>query len=124
MDHAMGEGEISAVSRAIGQLEGTIHALGEQIGTLTNSWLARDREADRGRSQMSDKISTLSSKVDLLTVTVDRLTPIVDASQAETLRASGVRGLLKVIWVGFIALIGAFGATAVNWWYASPKRDH
>lgn len=120
----MGEGEISAVSRAIGQLEGTIHALGEQIGSLTNVWLERDREASSSREKMYDKINNMTSKVELLSITVNRLTPIVDASQAETLRASGVRGLLKIIWVGFIALMGAFGATAVNWWYSTPKIHH
>lgn len=120
----MGEGEISEVSRSIGRLEGTIHALGEQIGTLTNIWMERDRAASVGRSQMYDKINNLASKVDLLGVTVERLTPIVDAGHDETLRASGVRGLLKIIWVGFIALMGAFGATAINWWYAAPKSHH
>lgn len=120
----MADGTISEVSEAIGQLRAVVSALGNQIGVLSQQWMQQDRAATEGRARLYDRIGELSLQVNTLAVTVQTMKPLVDAGEAARLRSSGVRYILRGMWVLFIALVSGFTAAAVNWFQRAPPPHH
>lgn len=120
----MADGEISEVSEAIGQLRASVGALADQIGSLVQQWGAQDREAARGRREMYGKLNQLSAEFSLLKMTVEQMKPLVDAGHAAALRASGVRNLIKALWLLLVALAGAAGTALFNLFYGGVKPPH
>jgi len=119
----MAEGDINNVSRALGQLEGVTRGLAEQIGNLTNQWLRKDDEATRGRQAMYQKIEDMSSRIGALELKVGDMKPLVEAGHTAALRASGVRYILRALWLALVALVGALGASVLNW-LTRPMPPH
>lgn len=118
----MADGEISQVSEAIGQLRATVTTLANQIGNLVQQWGENDREAIRGRRETHDKLNRLSVEFELLKMTVEQIKPLVDAGHAAALRASGIRHILKALWLTLVALVGASSAIVVNWINRTPPH--
>ena len=111
------------INGALGELRGTVTALANQIGSLVQQWGQQDRAASAGRREMYQKMNSMSLEFALLKMTVEHMRPLVDAGHAAALRASGVRYILKALWIALVALVGALGATVVNW-LARPMPPH
>ncbi len=106
------DGEMHAMSRAIGDLEATVRS-------LTDTWSQQDQHATEGRRLLHAKVDTLTSTIQTTNARLDTLTgrfaeiePAVRRFEVARQRAEGARSLAKLLWAGFVAFAAGLGYLA------------
>lgn len=107
-------GEMHEISRLIGSLQSSVE-------TLTRQWGEQDRKATEGRRELYRKFEEIKSEVTQLAgrltnmaEEIGRMRPSVQTFDKMRQQGIGSKKTLALMWVGFIGLIGAMSAGAVE----------
>jgi hypothetical protein len=106
-----------AVAQALGDLQGTVRAMGEQ-------WRRQDENANKGRRAVYERLEDLSNKMLAMSAKVDGVTqdvaemkndiqtdvmPTVNAFKLEAAKQSGALWAGKIFWSFMVGVAGAIG---------------